>query len=121
MTKKIIALILTLVMVSGVAGCGKYVETKVEVPADNSEAKDPVYETQTFTESDSEVLQLNVENNKVFNSDWMGVNAINQGFMFLPDEYGRNYTDAQIEEELKRMDEMDVNMVRSYMDAGYAF
>ncbi len=121
MTKKIIALILALVMVLGVAGCGKYVETKVEVPADNTSAKDPVYETQTFTESDPDVLQLNVENNKVFNSEWKGVNAINQGFMFLPDEYGRNYTDAQIEEELKRMDDMDVNMVRSYMDAGFAF
>ena len=121
MTKRIIALILALVMVFSVAGCGKYVETKVEVPADNSAAKDPVYETQTFTESDPDVLQLDVENNKVFNDDWKGVNAINQGFMFLPDEYGRNYTDAQIEEELKRMDDMDVNMVRSYMDAGFAF
>ena len=121
MTKKIIALVLALVMVLGVAGCGKYVETKVEVPADNSAAKDPVYETQTFTESDPEVLNLNVENNKVFNSKWNGVNAINQGFMFLPDEYGRNYSDAQIEEELKRMDDMDVGMVRSYMDAGFAF
>lgn len=121
MTKKIIALILALVMVFSVAGCGKYVENKVEVPADNSAAKDPVYETQTFTESDPDVLQLDVENNKVFNDDWKGVNAINQGFMFLPDEYGRNYTDAQIEEELKRMDDMDVGMVRSYMDAGFAF
>lgn len=121
MTKKIIALILALVMVFSVAGCGKYVENKVEVPADNSAAKDPVYETQTFTESDPEVLQLDVENNKVFNDDWKGVNAINQGFMFLPDEFGRNYTDAQIEEELKRMDDMDVGMVRSYMDAGFAF
>ena len=121
MTKRIIALILALVMVFSVAGCGKYVETKVEVPADNSAAKDPVYETQTFTESDPDVLKLDVENNKVFNDDWKGVNAINQGFMFLPDEYGRDYTDAQIEEELKRMDDMDVNMVRSYMDAGFAF
>ncbi len=121
MTKKIIALCLALIMVLGVAGCGKYVETKVEVPADNSDAKAPVYETQTFTESDPDVLQLNVENNKVFNSQWKGVNAINQGFMFLPDEYGRNYSDAQIAEELKRMDDMDVNMVRSYMDAGFAF
>lgn len=121
MTKRIIALILALVMVFSVAGCGKYVETKVEVPADNSAAKDPVYETQTFTESDPDVLKLDVENNKVFNDDWKGVNAINQGFMFLPDEYGRNYTDAQIEEELKRMGDMDVNMVRSYMDAGFAF
>ncbi len=121
MTKKIIALILTLVMVLSVAGCGKYVETKVEVPADNTSAKDPVYETQTFTESDPDVLQLKVENDKVFNKNWNGVNAVDQGFMFLPDEYGRNYSDAQIEEELKRMDEMDINMVRSYMDAGYAF
>ena len=121
MTKKIIALCLALVMVFGVAGCGKYVETKVEVPAENTPAKDPVYETQTFTESDPEVLQLEVENDKVFNKNWNGVNAVDQGFMFLPDEYGRNYTDEQIEEELKRMDEMDINMVRSYMDAGYAF
>lgn len=121
MTKKIIALFLALIMVFSVAGCGKYVETKKEVPADNVEAKDPVYETQTFTESDPDVLQLNVKNDKVFNSKWKGVNAINQGFMFLPDEFGRNYTDAQIEEELKRMDDMDVGMVRSYMDAGFAF
>ena len=121
MTKKIIALCLALVMVFGVAGCGKYVETKVEVPAENTPAKDPVYETQTFTESDPDVLQLEVENDKVFNKNWNGVNAVDQGFMFLPDEYGRNYTDEQIEEELKRMDEMDINMVRSYMDAGYAF
>ncbi len=121
MTKKIIALCLALIMVLSVAGCGKYVETKVEVPADNTEAKDPVYETQTFTEADPDVLHLSVKNDKVKNNQWMGVNAINQGFMFLPDELGRNYTDAQIEEELKRMDDMDVNMVRSYMDAGYAF
>lgn len=121
MTKKIIALILALVMVFGVAGCGKYVETKVEVPAENSEAKDPVYETQTFIESDPDVLQLSVDNSKVVNDNWMGVNAIDQGFMFLPDEFGRNYSDAQIKEELKRRGDMGINMVRSYMDAGYAF
>lgn len=77
--------------------------------------------TTSYTVSDTTVLDLDVYNNKVFNDNWDGVNAINQGFIFLPDEYGRNYTDAQIEEELKRMGDMNINMVRSYMDAGYAF
>ncbi len=77
--------------------------------------------TSTVVETVPDVLQLDINNSKVFNEKWNGVNAINQGFMFLPDEYGRDYNDAQIKEELKRMDDMDINMVRSYMDAGYAF
>lgn len=77
--------------------------------------------TSTYVEEELDVLDLKINNSKVLNSDWNGVNAINQGFMFMPDEYGREYNDAQIEEELKRMADMDINMVRSYMDAGYAF
>lgn len=77
--------------------------------------------TSTYTVSEPDVLNLDVYNKKVFNDNWDGVNGINQGFIFLPDEYGRNYTDAQIEEELKRLGDMNINMVRSYMDAGYAF
>lgn len=77
--------------------------------------------TSTYIESEPDVLNLDVENNKVFNSNWDGINAIHQGFIFMPDEYGREYSDEQIAEELKRMGDMDINMVRSYMDAGYAF
>ncbi len=77
--------------------------------------------TSTYTVSQTGILNLNIDNSKVFNKNWNGINAIHQGFIFMPDEYGREYSDAQIEEELKRMGDMDINMVRSYMDAGYAF
>ncbi|MBQ6885777.1 MAG: hypothetical protein IJN56_08605 [Clostridia bacterium] len=87
----------------------------------NSSKKEPTMVTSTYTEKVEDVINLDVDNSKVVNSNWGGVNAIHQGFMYLPDEYGRDYNDAQIAEELKRMDEMDINMVRSYMDAGYAF
>lgn len=87
----------------------------------NSSKKEPIAVTSTYVEKEPDVLDLKINNSKVLNSDWNGVNAINQGFMFLPDLYDRGYSDAQIEEELKRMADMDINMVRSYMDAGYAF
>lgn len=77
--------------------------------------------TSTYIESEPDVLDLDIENGKVFNKKWDGVNAVNQGFMYLPDEHGRDYNDAQKAEELKRIEESDINLVRSYMDAGYAF
>ncbi|MBQ7725995.1 MAG: hypothetical protein IJT66_02505 [Clostridia bacterium] len=83
--------------------------------------KSPTAVTSTYTESENDVVQLQLDNSKVLNAKWNGVNAVDQGFIFLPDKYGRDYNDAQIAEELKRIDDMDVNMVRSYMDAGYAF
>lgn len=87
----------------------------------SSSKKEPTAVTSTYTESVEGVLNLKVDNTNVLNSKWGGVNAVNQGFMFLPDEFGRDYSDAQIAEELRRMEDMDINMVRSYMDAGYAF
>ena len=142
MVKKIIALFLVLTMLFGVAACGEKPTTgnvskpdKIEstdknnssekddtsAPEDTTSKKEPTTVTETYTESDLDVLNLDIDNSKVFNSNWKGVNAINQGYIFLPDEYGRDYSEAQIKEELKRIDDMDVNMVRSYLDAGYAF
>lgn len=87
----------------------------------SSSKKEPIAVTSTYIEKVEDVINLNVDNSKVINAKWGGVNAVNQGFMFLPDEYGRDYSDDQIAEELRRMEAMDINMVRSYMDAGYAF
>lgn len=101
-------------------------DTSSDTSSDNkvnnsSSKKEPTAVTSTYTEKVEDVIKLDIDNSKVVNSNWGGVNAINQGFMFLPDEYGREYNDAQIAEELKRMEDLDINMVRSYMDAGYAF
>ena len=144
MLKKIIALLLVVVMLFGVAACtntdvtskqegtssiddevSQDTSSKDDTSSDdkktNSSKKEPTAITTTRTEKEDGIINLNIDNSKVFNSNWEGVNAINQGFIFLPDEFGRDYSDAQIAEELKRMDDMDINMVRSYMDAGYAF
>ena len=46
---------------------------------------------------------------------WQGANAISQGFIFT-----NGYTDQQIETELARIDEMDIQMVRSYYDQTFS-
>ena len=89
--------------------------------SNNSSKKEPTAVTSTYTEKVEDVINLKIKNSNVHKAQWGGVNAIHQGFIYLPDEYGRDYSDAQIAEELKRMEAMDINMVRSYMDAGYAF
>ena len=151
MTKKIIALFLVLSMLLCVVACKEDSNPPASSKPDSSSAtvsdnsstdnssadsssedenvssedttsKNNVTEiTSTVVESVPDVLQLEINNSKVKNKNWDGVNAICQGFMFLEDEYGRNYNNAQIKEELRRMGDMDINMVRSYMDAGYAF
>ena len=144
MSKRIIALLLACAILFGLAACKnekKPQDTPSDVVSGSSDTSSANEETSstddassdeassdgtttitsTYVESDPDVIDLNVDNSKVFNAEWDGVNAIDQGFMFLPDQYGRNYSDAQIEEELNRREKMDLNMVRSYMDAGYAF
>lgn len=96
-------------------------DTSSDNKTNSNSNKGPTAVTSTYTEKVEDVINLNVDNSKVLNSDWSGVNAIHQGFIYLPDEYGRDYNDAQIAEELRRMEAMDINLVRSYMDAGYAF
>lgn len=148
MTKRILAVILALSMICGLAACGdatgsskpagtdKNSETvsssnstsSDDVSSDETESSDdtdasngPTAVTSTYTVTETDLIKLDIDNSKALNKEWNGVNGIHQGFIFLPDDYGRGYTDEQIAEELKRMEDMDINMVRSYFDPGYAF
>lgn len=66
-------------------------------------------------------ISLKLANTTAVQEHWMGHNAISQGFIFMPDSYGRAYNDKQIALELQRMQNMELSMVRSYYEPSYAY
>lgn len=57
---------------------------------------------------------LTVNNNKVINDDFAGVNVVHQLYNYMPDKYGRTYTDKQVAHELDTMEKMRIKIIRSH-------
>ena len=73
-------------------------------------------------ENDSKlkIRKLSIDNRIAVQENYLGFSAISQGFMYMPDPYGREYTEKQKNLFLERIKKTGVKMVRSYFDQGYA-
>ncbi len=73
--------------------------------------------------SPDEVVSLSINNSKAVSKNWLGLNSVYQGFIFIPDatKLGRSYNQKMLERELKRIDEMDISLIRSYFEPSYAY
>lgn len=64
---------------------------------------------------------LKVLNNNPLNTGFLGFNAIYHAFPYMPDKYGRQYTEAQAKLELDRLAAMGINTVRSHYTSEWAW
>ncbi len=101
-------------------------EVKEEVPYDHQKVVtvtnvEEVFKDEGFTEDD--LINVSVDNSKAVQTNWMGLNAVYQGFIFIPDttKLGRTYTQKMIDRELQRIDEMDITLLRSYFEPSYSY
>lgn len=66
------------------------------------------------------IASLQLQNSSPVLEDYMGFSAISQGFMYMPDLYGREYTTEQKSAFISRLKNSNVTMIRTYYDQGYA-
>lgn len=73
------------------------------------------------SESEEYVEALKVNNNKIINENFRGVNAIHQLYNYMPDEFGRMYNEKQVKMELDTLEAMEIKMIRSYYGSHMAW
>ena len=69
----------------------------------------------TWTECETVTSTAMLSISKTAAQTWQGANAVSLGFI-----YTNGYTDEQINTELDRMEDMNINMVRSYYDQSFS-
>lgn len=128
MFKKAVSIILTAILFCCMTACSPQTSKEVKlVPATKNVEKvvdvtSTVQKPVTTTESVqtvTDIVKLKIDNLTPVQENYLGFNAVHEGFFMIPDDYGRDYTDEQIEEELKRIKESGLNMVRSYYEPNY--
>lgn len=142
---RIISLILAVILVFSCAACGKKKSDKdktkkpskpqdslSQVDDDNSsdeETVDPWTEDVDFEDDEEEfeeddgrlkIRKLKIDNSLAVQENYLGFNAISQGFMYMPDPSGREYTPKQQKLFIERIKNSGLTMIRSYYDQGYA-
>lgn len=59
-------------------------------------------------------FDLKVNNNKVVNDDFAGVNTVHLLYNYMPDKYGRTYNEKQVALELDTIEKMRIKIIRSF-------
>ncbi|MBO5231706.1 MAG: hypothetical protein J6B88_03690 [Clostridia bacterium] len=54
-------------------------------------------------------------------NDFLGLNGVQHCYTYMYDEFGRNYTEKQAQDEFDRMKKMGVSMIRTYYDEEFAY
>lgn len=79
-------------------------------------------EDNAFSEDDDFIATINVKNNESpAMTDYLGLNGIYHGYMYLKDSDNRVYTEEQAALEYSRIKQMGLKNVRSYYYSGYAY
>lgn len=66
-------------------------------------------------------MQLFVNNQKVVTQNFRGINFVHQLYNYMPDRFGRVYTEDMVAQELDAMKKMRVKIIRSYYGSSYAW
>lgn len=111
---KIFSLILVLLLLLNCIACGKTDTVKKEPISANLSSNEEMLDSETG--KTLTVRNLKIDNSKAVQDNFLGINAVWQGFMYMPDAYGRDYTEKQIAEELDRVKKMELKMARTYYD-----
>ncbi len=114
---RLLSLLMVLSILTLSVACQKEKEEKKETPA-TSEISEYVLDEKTGEKLI--VRGLSIDNSKAIQENFLGFNAISQGFMFMPDMYGRDYTDKQRQLEIDRIKKQEIKMLRTYYDQGFA-
>ncbi len=144
LTKQLICLLLALALsLSVFAGCktkpketvSEEPVTSVETETDDTSSGEPEEEVvdepaddewdegleELPSESEEYVEALKVNNNKIINDNFRGVNAIHQLYNYMPDEFNRMYNEKQVKMELDTLEAMELKMIRSYYGSHMAW
>lgn len=76
-----------------------------------------------YADADEEeyIVPVSVKNTNPIITDFMGMGSvIYQLFTYIPDQYGRNMTEKQAQEQFDRMQDMGITYVRSYYNSWMA-
>lgn len=66
--------------------------------------------------------KITVKNNDTpIENDFLGLNGVQHCYTYMRDDYGRNYTEKQAQDEFDRMKKMGIQMIRTYYDEEYAY
>lgn len=95
-------------------------EEEEEIPVADDAWEDTLGELPT--EDDSVYYEeLRVDNTTVINPTFRGINAIHQLYNYMPDEFGRTYSEKQVQQELDTLEAMGLRMIRSYYGSSMAW
>ena len=98
-----------------------------EVFSDEAILEDDYYEDDYYEDEETETLDNYTDEILIKNgsepimTNYLGLNAIYHGYMYIPDETGRMYNEKQTTLEYSRIKQMGMHTVRTYYDSKYAY
>ena len=116
---RVLSLALSVLLLVGSTACGKtYTDSKKDLTVSNESATETEKVIDSETGESLTLRKLKIDNTRSVQENFLGINAVWQGYMYMPDAYGREYSEKQIAEELERVKKMELKMARTYYDWG---